>query len=361
MSKSRTVITNSTATHSKTTMNNGLQGKTFKPSLSLSQALKVLEQEATSGRTWLEATGKPEPTRMSVGDMKTMIAVFQPRTLEGRIAEDAEHIKSLAAVIRRNDVKFKGGTKQGTPTFLDPILVWWSGLSWYVVDGHHMRLAYLQSKLFTVVPVEIFSGTIAQAMQEAIKRNAKDKLVMRKDDKLNAAWRMVLSSELTIPEIVRLTSISSRQVSNMRRTKVELSEGKVALKEGDHDVEAMTQEALLDMTWKEARIRLLRFEGEPNGFHGEDADAFAWKQAEVMCKAICKAVGSGRIIQSPDILAKALILIEERLPNWLMSSADWSPERDGLLEELDDEEDELDLELSEIDEVDGSAEAEHRG
>lgn len=183
----------------------------------------------------------------------------------------------------------------------------------------------VQIETFEPVPVEGFRGSLQEAVQESIRRNSKDKLPMRLDDKLNAAWRLVLTSHnpvrptMTLPQIEAVTSISQRQVGTMRR----------ALK--DLLAEGRTLEDLMDMRWREAF----------NASKGREMDHLGQgdltrQKAEKMCTAICKAVGGKQIIQDTEAFAIALMLIEERLPSWLMQSAAWHE----LVEEGEEEADE---------------------
>ena len=79
---------------------------------------------------------------------------------------------------------------------LDPVLIWWSGKRWRVIDGHHRMMAYQQTTTDTkrpvkidAVPVEVFEGTLHEAIHEATRRNSKDKFAMSKTDKLERAWK----------------------------------------------------------------------------------------------------------------------------------------------------------------------------
>jgi hypothetical protein len=295
--------------------------------MSLGIGLKVLEREAKSGSPWSVAF----PTLLNPSEMNTMESVFQPRSLDGRRAEDAGHIRNLMSVVQRD----MGKGNAGKPTFLSPILVWWSGQNWYVIDGHHMRQAYEASGLEQVpVPVECFSGTIEDAIAESIRRNSKDQLVMRKDDKLRAAWRLVLTNEsMSISQVVGAASVASRSVSNMRKAKRTLLE------------QGMTKDDLLNLSWGQAKALS---EGRKLENQFDDADEKLQRMAEAMCKTLVKHIGE-RVITQPDVLAKALLMLEQRLPGWLMESPDWRDITLEIAEAMVGDEAQVDGDASETD------------
>lgn len=270
-------------------------------SMALGTGLKVLEREAKSGSAW----GVEWPALIKPCDIQTMESVFQPRSLDGRRAEDAGHVKNLMSVIRRD----MGNT--GKPTFLSPILVWWSGQNWYVIDGHHMRQAYIASGLKDVpVPVECFSGTLNEAITESVRRNTKDRLVMRQDDKVRAAWRLVLTNEksMSISQIVDAASVAQRTVSNMRKAQRILYD------------QGRNKDDLLRLKWGQAKA--LSEGRKLEAYSDDEIDEKVERMAAVMCETLVRHLGKN-IITQPYVFAKALLMLEQRLPGWLMESPDW--------------------------------------
>lgn len=144
-------------------------------------------------------------------------AVFQPRLLNGwELSRSADHVDNLLEAI-----------KSSPHHTLDPIVVWWSGKCFRVIDGHHRLEAYRraakQPKLRVAgIPVIVFEGTLERAIAEAIKGNAKDKLAMTREDKLNAAWRMSIDGGVSRKDVWKYTGASTGSVSAMRRKISEL-------------------------------------------------------------------------------------------------------------------------------------------
>ena len=96
------------------------------------------------------------------------------------------------------------------------------------------------------VPVTVFSGTLDQAIGQALKGNSKDKLAMSKSEKTNAAWRLVISTSLSLNQLVEVSTISKPTIALIRKIMRHL-------KEVDPDV------ALDKLTWRDA---LRKFQGK---------------------------------------------------------------------------------------------------
>src|SRR6516165_6213344 len=159
--------------------------------ISLFQAMRELEREAAAPRqrpAW--ADGKL--TSLPLSQISKRTAVFQPRSLAGNLSEDEEFIRGLMKVLK---------TTNGKP--LDPITVWYGGRRFYVIDGHHRLDAYKRhhGKAHVSIPCVEFKGTLVEAMELAGQANHKNKLQMTEDDRMNFAWRLVCTSELTAKRV----------------------------------------------------------------------------------------------------------------------------------------------------------------
>ena len=66
---------------------------------------ETLEEGIERIREGLREKPNPEhtPASMRVRDVRTLVSVFQPRSLEGRTAEDEAHIKALMDAIGSKD------------------------------------------------------------------------------------------------------------------------------------------------------------------------------------------------------------------------------------------------------------------
>ncbi|WP_378596969.1 ParB/RepB/Spo0J family partition protein [Nitratireductor kimnyeongensis] len=226
-----------------------------------------------------------------------MVSVFQPRMLQGRLAEDECHIEELQAAIGHGE----------EPRMLDPITVWWGGDIYYVVDGHHRLTAYDRQKVTTDIPVEVFEGTLDQAMAHSAALNSKNRLPMRLEDKLNYAWRLVLVSSLSKRQIVDSCGVANGTVGEMRSVKAKLLEDP-----------ATTVEDLQSLSWKDARMN-------SRGVAAKELtcpEAAVRKRAERYVKSILRAV-KDRPFVDPEAFAMALVMLDERLPSVLMQTDAW--------------------------------------
>lgn len=269
----------------------------------------VHNEEITFEEAWQRLVSelenaKPPPldpfaTMAPIKLITTASAVFQPRGFDVlETASSEEHVQNLMTAI------------QNSPEhMLDPITIWWSGSYYRVLDGHHRTLAYQRvnkaykkdkkKKVITAIPVNVFAGTLNDAYRKSGELNARDKLPMTKDDKLNMAWRMVIKGMGSKRAIHKSTTISEGTISSMR----------VRLKKLQEHFKSNWEGACLAMTWKQA-LSLNKEEKD----HGEE---WQHKQAEVWAKRLGEAFGK-KFAQQPDIAAMALALYSDKLPESLM-------------------------------------------
>lgn len=265
----------------------------FEPITNISEALTTLRNE---GIHKTEDNTDNSVSELDPRDICRFVAVFQPRSLSGRVIVDEAHIAVLMEAIGKPE----------KPKFLDPLRVWWSGVDWYVIDGFHRLQAYLRVGVQQAVPVKAFAGTIEQAMAEAATANSKDKLPMSKKDKMNMAWRLVRYGEkLSKADTAKACSISLRSVAIMRSVKEQLMDGGQTLDDLSDD-------------WDKARREAQGFEA--NGSF--DPDEHLKKKVEKMAKALAKTFGQ-TIHQNPQAFALALMEADERLPGRLIGSGMW--------------------------------------
>jgi hypothetical protein len=159
---------------------------------STSEALASLQEQLRAG--------KPQPAKrpawLSVRSIKQHPAVFQHRR-PAKHASDA-HVRALVSVVNTS----------GT---LEPVTVWWDGKAWACVDGHHRLAAYAKAGKGTAdVPVQVFDGTLEEALVLAARTNTKDKLPMSRAEKSNAAWRLVLTTPLSKATLAEAAGVSPR-------------------------------------------------------------------------------------------------------------------------------------------------------
>lgn len=173
--------------------------------------------------------GQPAPahkiSRLKLKDIHELPVVFQHRGILQSVSEN--HAVELGRAIQRGQV-------------LAPLVVYWIGDAWCVIDGHHRLAAYRGVKYTKPIPVKVFEGTLEQARLQGLANNSKDKLAMTPREKQNAAWKMVISSRFSKADIASAAGVSERTVGNMRAA--------------ERTIKAEYPEQALDsLTWEQAR------------------------------------------------------------------------------------------------------------
>lgn len=237
-----------------------------------------------------------DPSALDLEDLRTMLSVFQPRDLSFREGEDEAHLRVLTKAVGNPE----------KPMYLEAITVWWGGDRWYILDGHHRKLAYRRAGVSKSIPVRVFKGTLDEAMAEAVSLNSKDKMPMRLSEKMNKAWQLAVCTGLTKGQIVAACSVADGSVATMRRTKRDL----VAL--------GSTVPQMLEMTWDEARL-----EAQGRAKPPVDLETALERRARGYAKSLAQAVGN-RPHKDPEAFALALLMLDERLPRSLMETGAWA-------------------------------------
>lgn len=260
------------------------------------------------------AKGKAQPTtlptELPLGNIGRWSKVFQHRTFLGYASES--HVRTLAAAIKKSKSKS-----------LDPILVWWDGKGWTCVDGHHRHAAYSLAEVGSKhpIPVDVFIGTLGQAMGAAASANTKNKLAMSSTEKSNAAWRIVAMTDMSKSEAAKAAGVSESTVASMRKV---FSQLEAKVDSAQSELSSSPHGKFRDLSWDQAK-RLAEGRDEAD-FDREEANE---KKANDMATALRKAIGKEGWKQ-PEILARALELYDSRLPEQL---ADFWGNQDGLEED----------------------------
>lgn len=245
--------------------------------------------------------GRPQPvvhpTHIPLGQIRLWPSLFQHRQPNARASQ--KHIESLAEIAKRDP-----------SSGLHPMTVWWDGRSWACLDGHHRHAAYSKAALGAnyAVPVDVFTGSLDEAVGRSASGNTEDKLQMTTGEKQDAAWRMVVHTQLSKALIVKASTASDSQVAIMRKA-LKTLDAKEATTEfpgvwADHR----------NMRWADAR-RLARGQEAPD-FDRESADE---EKAQKMATALRIALGTEGA-QYPQVMARALEIYDSRLPEAL---AEW--------------------------------------
>jgi ParB-like chromosome segregation protein Spo0J len=250
----------------------------------------LVRKNANVSETYLERLEQSEPRReavpseLALSDIHVANKVFQWRLPDEDVLADTRFVQELVDALE---------VQEEPRSPFEPLLVLPIGQQFYLVDGHHRLDAYATFGWQGTVPVEVFPGNLQDAILEAWKRNAHNKLPMTKASRFEAAWKMVKAGKLSRAEITRRTSVRRSTLTNMRSVLAEF--GKRASVR----------------TWAEAR-RLRRDQDAPSG---ED-----WKEAAAREIALHLAKGPKQTTD-PELLAMALAMAKEGLPASL--TAEW--------------------------------------
>ncbi|MFC5476688.1 ParB N-terminal domain-containing protein [Massilia suwonensis] len=193
------------------------------------------------------------PNSLPLESIEIIPQVFQHRE-DAQWASD-DHVQTLVKVI-------KNSTKAAKKKPLEPLTVFWIGDGWALIDGHHRYKAYKAIGYADPVPVTVFSGTLDEAIGQALKGNSKDKLAMSKSEKTNAAWRLVISTGLSLNQLVDASTISKPTIIQMRNVMR-------TLKETDPGLD------LDELTWHQA---LRKYQGKEEEDFEPD---FEWRDKRI--------------------------------------------------------------------------------
>jgi len=197
------------------------------------------------------------------------------------------------------------------------------GLAWTATIGMPL-IRWQKLNASTTVPVEVFHGTLWQAMGAAASANTRNKLAMSSVEKSNAAWRLVAMTSMTKVEAAHAAGVSESTVANMSRV-FNLLEARVNAAINDLSIESHGN--FRDLNWDQAK-RLAEGRDEAD-FDRDEANE---KKANEMALALRKAIGKEGSKQ-PEILARALELYDSRLPEQLADF--WGNPDDSEEEELE--------------------------
>jgi ParB-like chromosome segregation protein Spo0J len=234
-------------------------------------------------------------------------ALFQPREFYGGLkTTDGKTVKELADAI-------------GIYGELDPVLVIKLGEQFVCVDGHHRLPAYKKEKWKKAIKCEWFGGSVREAVDESMRRNAKIKLNVPKADKLEEAWKRVVLRHGSKKEIAFLCGVSPRSVANMR---VVVACANEASERGERLRRGLGDRSLDEVSWTSARMA---WQGAERQTITEEEEA----------KMLAQRIGQkmeDRLSRNPAVTARALELYDADLPEALRRA--W---REQTFSYLDDE------------------------
>ncbi len=143
------------------------------------------------------------PKRLKLSAIECLPELFQMRLL------NEQHIGDLVRAIKTH--------KQ-----LEAVTVRAVGSKFILIDGHHRCTAYGRAGVTKDIPVQHYSGSIADAVLAAGRANSKAKLPMTTAQRQDFAWRLVLLDAYSKKGIVEAACVGDGQVAKMRRAKIKL-------------------------------------------------------------------------------------------------------------------------------------------
>lgn len=230
---------------------------------------------------------------------------------------------------------------------LDPLLIWWTGRRWVVMDGHHRLEAYrkhAEGKVkYRKIPVKASQAVDpTEAMIEANQENAKDKLNTTPEDKSRQAWFFVIEGiGGSVREVAKATGTSKSTVGRMREAKTKLQ------------ARGFSKDRLMGLPWSVAS-ELAKDKPVFDGVSMMSEDSQLHAEGERWAKRL-RVEFAGKLNDAPDVAALMLLAYgRETTKRILKSRFLWSLRDEIEAEDLAEaaEEDETD---SERDEVAGGA------
>lgn len=241
------------------------------------QARKHAEKRIRDGGCYT-ATAVSE---LELKQIQVFPTLFQFRTPKDTDSES--HIIKLHRSIKR----------QGKP--MQAVKVYWLGDAWVCIDGHHRLHAYRRAvesghwQECAPVPVEVFHGTLVEAIKEANAENPRAALQMDDGQKEEAAWQLVTTvPELSKKEVADQAGVGTTTVANMRKALKFIQE--------NHPRNQPSE-----FPWWQARRM------ERNGEDGSGMDAEAARRERVQKMAVALHRKFGDVFKrDPSLLAEVL-------------------------------------------------------
>jgi hypothetical protein len=286
-------------------LNNGTAGH------AITAKAELIERIASGG-----PAPTPAPKRLPVDTIQRIPELFQPRGSDEW--RSTAHINGLSSS--------SANTKQANgAAMMEAVLVFWAGDAWVCLDGHH-RLEAISKKSRTgaTIGVEVFGGTVADAMMEATRRNSRNKLSMTEKDKSERAWQLFMTEAGTHKSIAEACGVASKTIQRMAGAVRSYGTTEVAM------------EQLRRLRWWQVRELTNPNAAAQLSFDERKAGRIQ-RRAEVLGKAIND--------EGPDIVAEALMLRDPTFAKAVMLQLRWIYMRnnpfetgpDGLPEFTEDE------------------------
>jgi hypothetical protein len=308
------------------------------------RAINMVREHARTGNTevpWgaLEADAETGRLTLHRSEIKTEEQLFQPRDFIGQAGERKDHLRHLRDALFWNS---------GSLAKFDPVTVWWSGQQWFVLDGHHRleaidRFNVEQDKRkngrakgkplakIRRVPVEVFEGSLSDALRETTRENGKSYLTMTATQRSNWAWRVgcqhwggLIDGKFVVAERARELHVSRNTLVNMKAAYHKL----VQMKNDGEPFKETEVAKLSDMSWAEAS-KLARGEDEQDVWDEQRVDA----EADKIKETLIRVFGPKRFqtVGGVTLFVKALLRASQRFPELSLGASEWTEEMSRVL------------------------------
>jgi hypothetical protein len=255
------------------------------------------EKQAIEERLKAGKVAPSVPSQLALSELQVIPDVFQHRS--GNEAASSKHIDGLVKSLR--------GSK-GKP--FEPLTVYWIGDAWVVIDGHHRYEAYTFLDYAEPVPVQVFEGSLDEAIGEALNGNSRDKLPFGGSrEKSNAAWRIVVGTGLSISKAVAVSNRSRQTIITMRTVAKEISK-----KHPERD--------LCTLTWDDAQ-RISKGLKPLENIDDDWQEKRAKELADRLVRTFATSLG-----KQPEVFWRALEIYDGRLVECFMEMHGIDPETD---------------------------------
>lgn len=134
-------------------------------------------------------------------------------------------------------------------------------------------------------------------------------------EKLDRAWFLTVTTDLSRDRIRRSCSVADGTVKNMRRVRDALRET------------GATQDHLMSLSWQDARDELQGFAPK------QPIPDWRSKLVADYERRLRKTFGS-QLFKNADILAEALVVLDKRFPEWLLEAPAFSEHVEANLDRL---------------------------
>lgn len=211
---------------------------------------------------------------------------------------DKGHVRGLAQTLR-------------TVGDLDPILVWEeidaegkpTGRL-VLLDGHHRLAAYATAKGHrAAVPAVVLKGDRTAATEAAAQSNTRDCLPLTKNERMDAAWRMVRlpGRRLTVPAVAKAAGVGVASVDRMRKRWVAMqaqARDATGYWWRDRQDELPEMEDRPEMTDAERSAAIEQLAGAINMALGK----MPWRDEQLAAEALQRAIGTYKLRMMAEYL-----------------------------------------------------------